>query len=172
MFQIKLTKRGHCFSFHNFHDKLFLTFKFLIHKGYIERARSLAKSHLETLIKQVLGRTNRLLSLIRHGQHWKRRVQQFFYCYVCIRYHCNVSTEPLPSNDRGVHIQTHVLMGGIPLLGRWDGLRCRDIRTKFHKDWFRHLKVNWGTHGQQRDLISYFIFFNKWSRLKTNFLTL
>jgi hypothetical protein len=32
--------------------------------------------------------------------HWKRRIQQFFYCCVCIRYCDNVSTEPLPSNDR------------------------------------------------------------------------
>jgi hypothetical protein len=31
-----------------------------------------------------------------------RRVQQFFYCSVCIRYRGNVSTEPLPSNDRGI----------------------------------------------------------------------
>jgi hypothetical protein len=26
----------------------------------------------------------------------------FFYCFVCIRYRGNVSTEPLPSNDRGI----------------------------------------------------------------------
>jgi hypothetical protein len=52
--------------------------------------------------QEVLGRTNRLVSLIRHGPHWKRRVQQFFYCCVCIRYRGNVSTEPLPSNDRGI----------------------------------------------------------------------
>jgi hypothetical protein len=29
-------------------------------------------------------------------------------------------------------------------LGRWNGLRCRDIRTKFHKYWFRHSEVNTG----------------------------
>jgi hypothetical protein len=52
--------------------------------------------------EEVLGRTNRLLSLIWHGPHWKRRVQQFFYCCMCIRYRGNVSTEPLPSNDRGI----------------------------------------------------------------------
>jgi hypothetical protein len=49
--------------------------------------------------QQVLGRTNRLLSLIRHGPHWERRVQQFFYCCVCIRHLGKISTEPLPSND-------------------------------------------------------------------------
>jgi hypothetical protein len=60
-----------------------------------------------TEIKQeVLGRTNDLLSLIRHEQHSKRSVQQFFYSCVCIRYRGNVSTEPLPSNDRGIYIQT------------------------------------------------------------------
>jgi hypothetical protein len=32
---------------------------------------------------EILGRINRLLSLIRHGPHWKRRVQHFFYCFVC-----------------------------------------------------------------------------------------
>jgi hypothetical protein len=48
------------------------------------------------------GRTNRLLSLMWHGPHLKWRVQQFFYCCVCICYRGNVSTEPLPSNDRGI----------------------------------------------------------------------
>jgi hypothetical protein len=52
--------------------------------------------------QEVVGRTNRLLSLIRHGPHWKRSVQQFFYCCVCIRYRGNVSTEPFSSNDRGI----------------------------------------------------------------------
>jgi hypothetical protein len=62
--------------------------------------------------QEVPGRTNRLLSLIRHWPQWPRRVQQFLYCCVCIRYRGNVSTErlpsdngiftePLPSNDRG-----------------------------------------------------------------------
>jgi hypothetical protein len=64
--------------------------------------------------------------------------------YVCIHYRGNVSAEPLPSNDREMHIQTHRLMEGIFYLRRWDGLRCRDIRTKSHKDWFRRSKVNRG----------------------------
>jgi hypothetical protein len=56
--------------------------------------------NLNALIKQeVLGRTNRLSSSIRHGPHWKQRVQQFVCCSVCIRYRGNVSTEPFPSND-------------------------------------------------------------------------
>jgi hypothetical protein len=52
--------------------------------------------------QEVLGRTNRLLSLIRHWPHRKRCVQKFFYCCLCIRYRGNISTEPLPSNDRGI----------------------------------------------------------------------
>jgi hypothetical protein len=79
------------------------------------------------------------------------RVQQFFYCCVYPllreRVHGAVSQQwkecyTLPSlclaTTRGIHIQTHRLMG----VRRWDGLRCHDIHTKFHKDWFRHLKAN------------------------------
>jgi hypothetical protein len=50
---------------------------------------------------------------IRHGPHRKRRVKQFFYCCMCICCRGNIFTEPLPSNERGLHIQTHRLMGGI-----------------------------------------------------------
>jgi hypothetical protein len=76
---------------------------------------SVLLSHLleVTCYKQeVLGRTNRLLSSIRQGLHWKRRVQQFFYCWVYIRYRANVLTEQLPSNDRG-HTYRHT--------DRWEG---------------------------------------------------
>jgi hypothetical protein len=47
-------------------------------------------------------------------------------------------------------------------------LRCRDIRTKFDKDWFRHSKVNWGgIHRQQGDLLNLLLFVkNKESGLK------
>jgi hypothetical protein len=52
-------------------------------------------------------------------------------------------TVPLPGNDRrGTH--THRLMGGVYEMQRWDGLRCHDIHTEFHKDWFRHSDVNRG----------------------------
>jgi hypothetical protein len=44
---------------------------------------------------------------ILHGPHRKRRVQQFLCCSG------NVITEPLPSNDRGIQIQIHRLMGTI-----------------------------------------------------------
>jgi hypothetical protein len=42
---------------------------------------------------------------------------------------------------------------------------CRDIRARFHKDWFRRSEVNTGgntdanTHEQQRDIISLCHFF-------------
>jgi hypothetical protein len=44
-------------------------------------------------------------------------------------------TEPFPSNDKGIQIQTQRLMERIYEVRRWDGLRCHDIYTKFHKDW-------------------------------------
>jgi hypothetical protein len=62
---------------------------------------------------------NNLLSLIRHGPHRKRRVQQFLYFYVYVCCCANVFTELLPGNDRGIHIQTHRLMGG--------SLRCAQL---------------------------------------------
>jgi hypothetical protein len=66
----------------------------------------------------------------------------------CLPSHCLAMkrgihfTEPLPSNDKGLHIQTHRLMGAIYEVHHSDGLRCHDIHTKSHKDWFRHSKVN------------------------------
>jgi hypothetical protein len=51
--------------------------------------------------------------LIRHGPQRIRRVQQLFYYCVYILCRGNVFTEPLPSNDRRIHIQTQRLMGGI-----------------------------------------------------------
>jgi hypothetical protein len=69
--------------------------------------------------------------LIRYGPHRKWWTQQFFVAY--IRCRGNVYTKPLPSNNRGVHMQTHRLMGGVYKVRRCDGLRCHDIHTKFHK---------------------------------------
>jgi hypothetical protein len=54
------------------------------------------------LKQEVLGRNNRLLSLVRHRPRWKRCIQQFFSCCVCIHYHGNVSTDPVSSNNRGI----------------------------------------------------------------------
>jgi hypothetical protein len=66
-----------------------------------------ALNEIKYMDKQdVLGRTNWLLSLIRHGPHRKRRVQKFLYCSVYSSCRGNIFTEPLPSNDRGLHIYT------------------------------------------------------------------
>jgi hypothetical protein len=74
--------------------------------------------------------------LIRHGPYRTRCLQQYFY--FCLY---SVSAVPLPSNYKGIHIQTHRPMGGIYEVRRWDGLRCHDLHTKFHKDWVRHSEV-------------------------------
>jgi hypothetical protein len=62
-------------------------------------------------------------------------------------------------------------MGGIYEVCHWDELRGHDIyvHTMFHKDWFRHSKVDREGHTdtQQGNLISLLPFFqNKESRLK------
>jgi hypothetical protein len=42
------------------------------------------------------------------------------------------------------------------------GLRCNDMHTKFHKDWFSHSEVNVGDtqthrdHGDRTNLLSFF----------------
>jgi hypothetical protein len=105
----------------------------------------------------------------RHGPHSKRRIQQFYYCCLCIPGHRNVFTQPLPSNDKRVHIQTQRLMGGIYELRRWDRLRCQDIYTKFHKDWFRHSncnKMRIYRHRQHVDRISLLQFLQKYRNVK------
>jgi hypothetical protein len=48
----------------------------------------------------------------------------------CILWRQKLSTEPLPSNDMGIHIQSHRLMGGIYEERHWDGQKCRDTHTK------------------------------------------
>jgi hypothetical protein len=56
----------------------------------------------------------------------------------------------------------HRLMGEIYEVCCWDGLRCHDIHTKFHKDWFSHSEVDRGdsqTHKQHGDIISLLLFF-------------
>jgi hypothetical protein len=58
----------------------------------------------------------------------------------CIYCRGSVFTEPLPSNDRR-DTHTDINMEGICEVRHWDGLRCHDVHTKFHKYWFRHSKV-------------------------------
>jgi hypothetical protein len=42
------------------------------------------------------------LPLIRRGSHRKRRIQQSFYCCVCIRCRGKIFNQPLPRNSRGI----------------------------------------------------------------------
>jgi hypothetical protein len=64
--------------------------------------------------QEILLRTNRLPSSIRHGTHTKRSVQQFCYFYLCLWCRVNVSTEPFPSNDNG-YTYTDWRQGSMPL---------------------------------------------------------
>jgi hypothetical protein len=107
---------------------------------------SIPSSSLNDQLKkkqEVLGRTNHLLSLIRHGPHRKRSVQQFFYCCVCIRYRGNVSTDPLPSNDKGNFTE--------PLPSNDKGSFTKPLPSNDRGDT--------QTHTQQPNLISLLYFF-------------
>jgi hypothetical protein len=99
--------------------------------------------------QEVLGRTNRLLSLIRHEPHWKRRVQQFFYCCVCIRYRGNISTEPLPSTERVIFTE--------PLPSNNKGIFTEPFLSNDWGDTQTHTHTH--TYTQQRDLLSPLSFF-------------
>jgi hypothetical protein len=79
------------------------------------------------------GRTNRLLSFDRTRTAWKTTLPEIA---------AENLTEPLASNDSGIHIQIHRLMGSIYVL-RSD--------ARFHKDLFRYSKVIRGDkHTQSR----------------------
>jgi hypothetical protein len=131
----------------------------------------------------VLGRIGRPLSLTRHGPHRRRQVQQFFYCCVCI-----AAVKILPSRCIST-IKGSLLSRCLATIrgytyrhtNWWEGLTKFAVEmdsgamihehTKFHKDWFRHSKVERGntqTYRQHCDRISLLSFFqNKESRLKT-----
>jgi hypothetical protein len=67
--------------------------------------------------------------LIWHGPHRKRSLKQFFYCCICVRCLWNVFTEPLPSNDKGIDIQTHRQQGGLVRLSLL--LFCSNVGQKW-----------------------------------------
>jgi hypothetical protein len=118
---------------------------------------------------------------------WKRRVQQFFYCCVCIRYRGNFSTDLLPSNYKRIFTELsrypatirdthtkHRLIGGI-----FNSVVEMSSGAVIYASSF--IKIDSGvqrllggytdrhtyTHGHQHDLISLLYFFqNKKSRLK------
>jgi hypothetical protein len=105
--------------------------------------------------QEVLGRTNLLLSLIRHGPHWKRRVQQFLYCCVCIRYRRNISTENLPSNDWRIFTE--------PFPSNDKGIFTEPLPSNSKGTFTKPLSnndrgIHRHTHTQQRDLIGQLYF--------------
>jgi hypothetical protein len=77
---------------------------YVILVGYPERQRPVGKLKNRweyNRIQEVLGRTKRLLSLIRHGPHRKRRVQQLFCCCMCIQCRGNVLPSLCPATIGG-----------------------------------------------------------------------
>jgi hypothetical protein len=96
------------------------------------------------------------------GPHRKRRVQQFFYCCLCIPCRVNVFTEPLPSNEWG-YTHTDCWEGFVKYAVVMDS-GAMIIHTKFHKDWFRHSNVGWGGGGDSQTQRQY----DDFIRLKLN----
>jgi hypothetical protein len=107
---------------------------------------------------------------IRHGPHTEWHIQQLI-----LRCHGKASIKLMPINDRKINKQIHRHTRPTILLllrvyvasgtcsphnhrrrhtdtqtdlwsSRWNGLRCHDTHIKFHKDWFRHSKIDegWG----------------------------
>jgi hypothetical protein len=66
----------------------------------------------KTVEQEILGRTKRLLSFDTPRAAYKttRPAVLLFYVYILCR--GNVYTEPLSSNERGLHIYTQGLRGG------------------------------------------------------------
>jgi hypothetical protein len=82
---------------------------------------------------------------------------------MCVLCRGNFLIEPLPSNNRGIHIKTQA-DGRNSVNAPLNGLKCHDIYTKFHKDWFRHSTVDRGdtqTYKQHRDRIGPYFHFLK-----------
>jgi hypothetical protein len=103
-----------------------------------------------------MNHNNRLLSLIRHGPHWKWRVQQFFYCSCAFV----ITVTFLPS------LWLAMIRGFLPS-------RClATIRGLLSSRCLATIRgIHGHTHKQQRDLISLLYFFSllsyfeKYSRL-------
>jgi hypothetical protein len=115
------------------------------------------KRHLQELLlpwnvcTKLLPSNNRGIHRQTH-RHMHPTIPLLLYVFdvtgTCLPSHCLAMkggihfTKPLPSNDRGLHTQTQRLMSGAYEVCHSNGLRCSDIHTKFHKDWFMHSKVN------------------------------
>jgi hypothetical protein len=107
----------------------------------LTKTRNSGKNELPTFIWYDMDRT-------------ANGVSKLFHCCLCIRCRGNISIELLPSNDRGLHIQTHRLMGRIHEVRSSDAIMCHVIYTKFHIDWLRHSKVvSCGTYIQTHSML-------------------
>jgi hypothetical protein len=71
---------------------------------------------------------------------------------------------PWLTTVRGLHMQTHRLMGGIYEVGlhHWDGVSCHDISTEFRKDLLKYSEVD----GVEREVNIYtYIYFFRFPNL-------
>jgi hypothetical protein len=90
----------------------FFFFSILVFPKFLKRQLPLSPgisvlTHTRRKNKELWEERISYFALIRHGPHRKRRVQQFLCSCMCIRCSGNFLTEPLLSNDKWVHIQTH-----------------------------------------------------------------
>jgi hypothetical protein len=97
--------------------------------------------------------------LIRQAPHRKWRVKQFLYCCVCIRCRCNVFTQPLPSNNKGIYI--YRLVWGIYEVGRLYGLGATIYIPRFIMIGLGFQQLIGEIHRQHGDLISLLSLFGK-----------
>jgi hypothetical protein len=79
------------------------------------------------------GRTNPLLSLIQHGPH-RKTTRPTILLLLCVLVAAGTFLQIRYLAEKGIHMQTHRLMGGIYEVRRSYGRRFRDIHTKFNKD--------------------------------------
>jgi hypothetical protein len=68
----------------------------------------------------------------------------------------------LPSNDRGIHIQTHRFMRGIYEVHRWDGLRCHDIVARMWRLYKTGIGLTTGFIGSHTVTLNYSVYTLHW----------
>jgi hypothetical protein len=102
---------------HSFTPKMYVySYSKCAHMHWSRKWKCAQLRHL-TFRQEVLGRADRLLSLIRHGPHRRRRVKQFHWC-TCIHCRGNVITDRCVATIRDTHTDT----------GWWRGLWNTQLR--------------------------------------------
>jgi hypothetical protein len=112
---------------------------------------------------------------IQTEKFWEELIANFRWCdtdriknvsnnsiVACVFVAAVLFTEPYLATIGDTHTDTHIWGGGKLWRAAWDGLRRHDVYTRFHKDWFSHLKVNRvgiHRHRQHGDCISLTSFF-------------